>query len=547
MWTNDGQSVKGDQNVTAGRDINIYGLGSLSEEVRKRLKDIEERINSRFPKGFVSPSRNDKVEPFSCDRLLESLLFVGIPLGAALSIVEQIEVHLTKVLRDVEIPTTHHIRQAVAYSIYALDMAKFGAGNVQKWGDRYARQYGNPDFRTKVLYRDGETAELSHRFLKEEFFPHLLEDAFGVSYRRLKNRVIPRSQIDEMAETVIAYVRTMNFYQIRYKTLYNLVYDIAVQPPHPWFAVESAVQDIVAYDLGRAQAHARILLEEDSEQCQQVFHSIGECLHHSSSAILAIYGNFIGSGYLTPLLNLVHSLKMFQFRGESVLLEFCDFRQIEGDLEAIELSVDGFLRRLSLAKERFHAVRSTFSLSELKALKQDVLFILEVAEKLVEARRRYKKVEPESILKSPERLVDLAVDVFARIPTCKVVPDALAQCGENLFYVQHNIDSAIVQALKSPLLLIAVFPNEDMITLPNLERIVSCVQQEIFSRALMVVVPYEEAKEVVRQKMKEVDANGLVMFAATSIDLVDLYHTKDRREGLESLLLRTRLQVGTSA
>ncbi|RMG42191.1 MAG: hypothetical protein D6732_01540 [Methanobacteriota archaeon] len=572
MSRNKSQSIKGSQNLMAGRDINFWGLNTLSEEIQFRLKKIEDRINSHFPQRFVSPSRNYTKVSFSCDRLLESLLFVGIPLYASIAIVEQIERHL--VGSDEEEPTTNHIRQAVVQSIYALDPTLFGSAHIQDWGDRYARQYGNPDFRTKVLERDGTEKDLSHRFLKTEFLPHLIEESLGVSYARFKTRIIPRAQLDAMAKTIIDYVRTMNFYQIRYKTLFHLAYDLAVQPPHPWFTVEATINDIVDYDLDRARAHAQRLKNQNiqmppsktsrsvldrsrthsqllkgpiaSQSTQMAFHSVGECLHHASSAILAVYGNFIGCGYLAPLTNLMNFLKMFQFREESILLEFCDFRQIEGDLEAIGLTVGQLLRRLSLAKEKFHEVSTTFSEKDYISLKKDAFFLLRVADELVKARRGYSQVDIESVISEPKRLLSFTKDVFIRIPGCQLPKsDTGFLGGEWVFYIQHEINNVFFHSLRSPFFLVAVLPRDSSVIGGIIKQFLSLIQQDSLVNVAIAIAADTETRDVVKRRLrmqKQDQMRNLICVSAAK-DLINMYYAKDRKEALESFLLRTRLDA----
>src|SRR5262249_18274129 len=150
----------------------------------------------------------------SSRRMLQSLAALGIPIEAGIKVVENVERYLPNVIENVERVKTSHIRKAVSIAIYSLDTTEFTSSEVQEWGNRYARRYGNPDSPIKVVEHDGKEHNLDYHYLKSIVIPHLVGRILKTKFDDIKAPVFNNSKTEIMSREILANVKALNLYSI---------------------------------------------------------------------------------------------------------------------------------------------------------------------------------------------------------------------------------------------------------------------------------------------------------------------------------------------
>ena len=308
-----------------------------NENFKLFLNGIDKRIKELIPDGIISPKENNLKIVFDSEKMLRSLMQTGIPLKIAISVLENVEKEITLLVEnemEKEIKTTH-IRKIVFDILYGLNTSEHSVKKIQKWGNSYARKYGNPDVITKVIMADYSEKPITYKFLKDKLIPHIVEKCYRVSVDELRSMSSLNSEnITEMAEEIMEKVKFLNLYAIDYGTLFRLAYNLAAQPPHPWVAsteTELLVRNM-KYNLEKASNHYLLLTGKymnlmskdihlyNVSVSNMIRHAIIECIDHISSAILTHYRLFIGPGQLKPLNNMYRYLKLSKEDGGNILL-----------------------------------------------------------------------------------------------------------------------------------------------------------------------------------------------------------------------------------
>ena len=97
------QKVLGKENIVAGRDV-IINATELSEKIseiydqllKPAFARIDRKIVNLFPDGLSSPTSPEKQQNFSCEKLFESLTFLGLPIRITLQAIAEVEAHFSK-------------------------------------------------------------------------------------------------------------------------------------------------------------------------------------------------------------------------------------------------------------------------------------------------------------------------------------------------------------------------------------------------------------------------------------------------------------------
>ncbi|HEX6369252.1 MAG TPA: hypothetical protein VF006_09985 [Longimicrobium sp.] len=535
MFTNK-LTLDGDHSVLAGRDVIIMEQSGLLRRFAEQMAAIDARINTAFPQKILSPTKNNAFEPFSSERLVRSLVQVGIPVTAALAVAQELEPRLLEVAGSEDIVTTGHIRKAVSRTIYGMTTEQHTAAMLQSWGDIYSRRYGNPNERLRLLHRDGSEEDLDFKYLKHTLIPHLVDNILGRDLSTLKEGMITATAVEHIAEELMQQIKGLNLYAIRYKTLYNLAYDIAVQPPHPWFVESAYMTSTVAYELERAQAHSTTLATLlDIQDLAGSRHAALECIQHSCSAILGFYGAFLGAGYLGPIHQLLHVLKLPEVDGNPVLWEFCKIRQIEGDLAAIGESRMRLLQSLSKLAKHIHGVPD----AKVAIIARNAIDLEKLATRLIHSRVDKVDMLVGQLrgLAAPGDILAVAKEVFLRVPGLKLAQTSWHETGVTL---QQNIDNALFRNLL-PRIVVGVcdisFANTDEVTLKQyLEPTMTAVREDPGCNSLILINSIAWDSECLKHARK-IGERQWHIFLVCVDELLGIYDTDDRTGALSETLL----------
>lgn len=283
---------------------------SLVDRFRERLDQINEEMNELIPGGVYSPRHEEEKEVFRSERILTSLVEMGMPIRLAVEVVENVSDPLRERARAEETFTTRDIRQAVWGAIYSLGRDGRGSSAVETWASMYARRYGNPDRRLMVSHPDDGHTPLDYSYLDSTVVPGIFKDVTGASLPRLPDGMVSRGERDEMSREIMMAVKGIPAYTITEGALRELAVDIALEPPHPWLVGTCFMSDTVTYDLERASFWIDRVAELIGERDRRAaVHAVVEVLEHAASAWLGFYGSFLGATYLGSLDQLNYQLQ----------------------------------------------------------------------------------------------------------------------------------------------------------------------------------------------------------------------------------------------
>ncbi|MFZ1400101.1 MAG: hypothetical protein WAS33_24575, partial [Candidatus Promineifilaceae bacterium] len=324
----------------------------------------------------------------------------------------------------------------------------------------------------------------------------------------------------------------MNVYEIHYDTLYRMVSDIALNPPHPWVVKRAFDGSIIEYDLDRATDHASNMLAafEDGD-FPSARHKCMECLEHSCSALLAYYGVFMG---VKPFHNLMRTLKLPDTN--PLLWKKLKIHQLEGDLSGLGRSLMEFQNYLSKANK----LTSAYSGEKLGKLINRVTQIYNLVVEVLEHRKRIEKqlfqIKQISELSSPDFL-QTVVDVFASIPNFKM-RIAIKEPEFSGYWFEHNIHSGGILHKLDPRLLVAALHNGKAIMSEQVSAVIDYFEKNRpLCNTVMIICnkAFEpEAETMTLAATRPSDRNIILL---TAQDLRELYYAEHRVRKLGELMM----------
>ncbi len=531
--------IDGVGNIAAGGNVSISSGKSLPEQFRKKINEVDKKIEGMLPGGrLLAPTMNNTFQPFSSGKILTSLFHIGIPVEVGISVIDSLDKYLKKVIAGQPQITTAHVRKAVSLTLYGTNEDGFSEGDVQIWGDLYARRYGNPDERIKVIHRNGEFDNLDYHFLVNTLIPHLAERILHIPPQKIKKYVLSKIKMRRMAELIIEHVKNMNLYSIRYKTLLYIAQDFAVQPPHPWFVEDAFISPSVDYDLERAADHSMRMKEGfDGGDIIASKHSCSECVHHSCSAILGFYGAYLGCKHLEPLFNLITWLDICVKDDNMALWEFCKIKQIEGDLQAVGVDISDFLNLLDRISKHVSVIHD----NRLKNLINNAEKLNNITLEIINNRRmvirKTSKDHIKKFISNDEQLQKLTKEIFKRIPQCRVISN---ENGTNYFWLIHDINTAVFREIKPKILVAPVYVSK-VVEIEELKAISTSIKNIISDNAdyTNVVVFVSSAKYSGEcRKFAKCQKDELCRpVLATLRDIIGIYNSNTRISDIENFIV----------
>jgi hypothetical protein len=346
------KSIKGNQNLHAGRDI-ILGRPSdrfVPDGIGELFKTTDRLFREIISGSGVIYRKNTPIE-FSSEALFSSLIVIGIPVQIAIEVPAQI-IHLLKTLieyaeEDFEL-TTNNIRAAVLQVLTGLQFRpdSFTADEVSTWCSAYVRRYGSGSSFLQVI-DNGIEVELNYEYIKQKLLPHVLERVLGLEkgqdavgqYKYFFSSHV----MAHMAKEIIRFINTLNLYSIQYKTLYFLVRDTMLQPPHPWIVNEATMEIVLRYNLERASFHYKTIFGQFTEASPALFiPSARECCVHLCAAILSYYGCLLGIESRYGLGELMRVIQLKLYQTNVPMWNYCRLYNLEADLSKKGMSLSSF-------------------------------------------------------------------------------------------------------------------------------------------------------------------------------------------------------------
>lgn len=279
--------------------ININGqdqsvdLLELFGKITKVFEEEDKFINDSFPEKILVNKTNDR-EEYHTYKIIKSLLQLGIPLAATYEIAQSTIYKIKEFIKSKSMPklTTKDIRKIVSESIQEISIERFPYEDIENWNNKYIRRYGHNNKRIQIYYPDFDTHDdISYKFINRTLLPDIVNEITkeNINYDNLLS-----SYKTELANEVLSFINSCDLYKINYNVLKDIVKEIALQPPHPWFINQRTQNDIMKYDYECLQNNVNKLCEsikngEESQQSVKI-----EVLHHASALILEKYDYFLG-------------------------------------------------------------------------------------------------------------------------------------------------------------------------------------------------------------------------------------------------------------
>ena len=519
----------------------------IREELLNYFQMVDDRVNGRYSAGFISPAQNNQLVKFESEKLVNSLLKLNITLNVALKILAETVMTLDSILINEKVDVskdlkTSHIREAVVQAIYRLSNM-YGRNQVQIWGDRYARRFGGTHHRIQVIHQNGDVEELSYSFIKNYLLPDIFQNLFHLDFDKFKADILPAEHTSIMAKAIVDYVRAIDLYHIRYDFLVDLVTEIGVQPPHPWFAPEKFAQLVIDYDLDRIQYHKlRADFFIDRNDAGSLVHHCKELTHHSCSALLSNYGCYLGCFNLAPLRVLIG---MIEYHAQSRFDEadgFFRFKQFFGDLvSTLEIDHERFVQKLKQI-DRYLAQDPQRDGPGLEALVDACIELSEEMTSLITHRKSIVRTieNYDAEIKTRQQLLELAKDVLVRVPGIRFAPQQ-DDLNENVLWAYHDLTSAVFSKISPKFAISVLIEGDEVVLAVSIDKTLSFLNRQVsVNQTTRTAIFVTHHAKLVRTILEDYLTNYDLQVNALVLnlnDLISISESTNRLQTLSDLLL----------
>ena len=326
----------------------IFSIEKIIENLCKLFRTEDDDINNQLPNGITNVTSGTTVK-FKSEKILSSLIKVGMPIDVAVQTLEQVVEELyAKVCHDQSL-STKEIRQYVAD---AIRKAKTNDTiDAEEWSYRYVRKYGH-DNRRVVVYNcpDSEKncIELSYSSVIE-----IIKDAFQQILPSQNIDVIGRRRYANMASYVMEFVNGCDLYYIDYSILLSMIIEMARQPPHPWLITDNTREKLIQYNIDAVQSNIEQLQNaKDKIPSAHLFYYYSEIIHHASSLILERYQWFLGENDFSSFFILYDLIRNYCNADFQIIVSSNNsIQKLERDLVLTDTSIDRFCQEIAEIKK----------------------------------------------------------------------------------------------------------------------------------------------------------------------------------------------------
>lgn len=331
----------GNKSLILENDGKPQPLSAVLEKLYGLFKEEDHEINTQIS-GGVTTTKTNECSPFRSDKILASLIKIGLPLDLTVKVLEMVINDIQSLVTKTHVLSTKEIRRFVADAIRNIESVdKFEA---EEWSYRYTRKYGHDSRRIVIcnhpIYGN---VEISYPLIHE-----IIKDAFSKVIPVKAVEGIPRRQLDNIACYVVEFVNGCDVYYFDYELLQKMVIEMACQPPHPWLITDKTRDLLYEYDIEAIQSNIVQTQKAEITDESSLKYCCYEIVHHASSLILEKYKWFLGLDDFTSfyiLKDLVNKYNQAEF---SVILSLNDSMQkLERDLSLIGESIDSMYSLLS--------------------------------------------------------------------------------------------------------------------------------------------------------------------------------------------------------
>lgn len=290
-------------------EINI-----LLKKVTEFFEKEDRTINENNMKGILF-NKTGQIEKFSTEKIIKSLLNLGIPLITTYQITESTIKKVKKEINTLnsldKYLTTKDIRQMVSLSIQELSIEEYSVSELENWSNKYARRYGHNN-RCVEIYNlsNGELhRNISYDYISKDFLDDIINTISHGS--DIESEISLRDRKD-MATEILSFINNCDLYRISYDLLKQLVIEIATQPPHPWMIYDKIRSSILEYDYNSLCDNLNKINKYEKNVSPMLQSVKLEILHHASALILGMHNYFFGCTDLASFYQLRDFLEFFK-------------------------------------------------------------------------------------------------------------------------------------------------------------------------------------------------------------------------------------------
>ncbi|RDL45040.1 hypothetical protein DN730_05325 [Marinomonas piezotolerans] len=457
-------SVKGNQNITVGRDL-IIDIDEIKRSDFKLYKVIDNKLNSidefvgRYVTGVQSHTKKDP-EPFRSSIIIESMGKIGIPIGVAIQAVGDASNKVVSQKNEQEtVVKSSFVRKCVTESLYSLDGDRWEDYEIEAWAESYIRRYGTETI-IKVV-GDPEGNELVEKDLAISYFLDvvipdvyrlIMKDAgIQISCAPLK-KVASKSMQRRMAEKIIDAVHALDLYRIHYSVLIALSKEMALQPPHPWFSPTVREFQTVNYHYERYKLNNRkAKAAQEVSDYGALYYSIKEVVEHSCAAIMGYYSIYMGCGPLSSFYVLQSVVRDICRGEESDSCIIFRLEELKADLKRSEIEEEQFAALLRRIRKRIESTKKKEVL-ELESLYIDAEELAHITTTLIAS---FIRVEKEKKLRKERKDLTLS-DIFLGFPFLEWE----WHVSQEAFWITHHYDTPCFSNIKPKILIVPIVDDE---------------------------------------------------------------------------------------
>ncbi len=485
---------------------------------------------------MISRTEDNRTTEFSSERLLRTLTRLGIPYIEAFIVLEIVENLIVQqnANNPKEDLTTWHLRQIVFKALHRLDPAKHSQSEIERWGNAYARRYGNPNNQVSIILEDGKIQFLNFKYLTEQFIPDLISEVMNVNYNQLRTELISKKDINRIAEEILSIVQYMHVYELHFETLHRLARDIALNPPHPWMVDQAFDENLIEYDLSRANEHVQNMFKSlNEDDIPTARHKCMECLDHSCSALLGYYGVFMG---VKPFHNLIRTLKLVEVN--PLLWSKLKIFQIEGDLSSLGTSLMDFKILLSKTQRLSGAYRKEKLINLMDNVAKIHKVIGEVLAQRKDVLNRFHQIERLDVI-DKNSFDKLVITTFSSIPQLKLRNTIFERKSITIFRFEHEFHmGGIFNEIKPRVLVASIYTQSRKVSNSSIKTVMNFFNENRhLCNTIFIVSNYEFSKNSLNLAIDITKSNDQNFILVNQNDLKNLYHSQDRVKQLGEVVM----------
>ncbi|UAB73890.1 hypothetical protein INR79_22375 [Vibrio sp. SCSIO 43132] len=447
-------SIKGNDNSVIGRDL-VINIGDIKGSDNKLYKIIErklqtiDRIVSERVKGIKLHYKDD-LEPFSSEKIIASMGRIGIPLTPSIKAVTIAARIIVGQSSEKDVFKTSDVRRCITEALYTLDENEFCSNDIEDWAGSYVRRYGTETVIKVIMGSKTESFEenLAHKFILNTLLPDVYNAISGEVKHDSKSDitdVASTNMMRRMAISILEAVKSLSLYRIHYDVLFALTKEMALQPPHPWFAPKVRSFDYIYYDYKQYKRHfEKSKRYYSSGDYGGLVHSIKEMVDHCCSAVLCHYSIYMGCGTLASFYVLKDLVKeICKNKGSDAAL-FFRTNEIKSDFSMLSINIEEFSALLNKLYRGLERDRNRDELS-IESVYLDAQTLVEITTKIIAPFIRRNKYEQTRKM----RTISLD-DIFLGFPFLKWTPHESSQA----YWISHNYDTPLFREIKSQILVV---------------------------------------------------------------------------------------------